>query len=174
MHPHLTLILSSQMAKNSGGNEPPHLADMDIIGTQALLMQAGGICFNAMKSGEISGILAGMVALAYHALQAVAALQSDIDDYDGEKYLSYQIVDIMRQLSNKINDCASGEPEDYSRLYHVCHHLSTDFLNADFDKAFKVYHEWYTSHFNAGINYDAKLLVLHQSKLPDLTYCLYE
>ncbi|MBM4208554.1 MAG: hypothetical protein FJ190_11290 [Gammaproteobacteria bacterium] len=175
MHPHSALILSSRVdAKANGGGEP-HVADMEVISAQAVLMQAGGITFNAMKTGDIAGILVGLVALAYHSLLAVSVLRCEVGAYAAEKKFSYQLLDIMRLLSGKINDCSDGEAKDYSALYYVCSHLATNFLNADFGKAFEVYHDGYSGCINENADADnSNPLLLPQLKLPDLTDCLYE
>ncbi|CAG7855974.1 hypothetical protein MCAMS1_00301 [biofilm metagenome] len=174
MHQHLTLIINRQPAQSSGqGASPTRLSDMDIIFTQALLMDAGSASFKAIKAGEIEGILARLVAIAYTALEPLAKLGCDVAEYAGENRLSYQMLDIMRQLSNKINDCSSGEASHYSVLYHVCSHLATDFLNADFDKAFRVYYAWRISYLDSD-DEDTIQSLTYKSKLPVLTDCFYE
>jgi len=165
MNNHLTLLQSLQnQPKNKG--ETPHFSDMDVISAQATLMEAGSLTFKAIKSGEISGILAGLVALAYAALQALAAQDQDILENSGENQPVYQMLEIMRLISEKVHDCSSGQAEHYSGLYYLCSHLATDFLNADFEKAIQVYHEW---------NKVRQVVGDHQkTNLPDLTDCLYE
>lgn len=144
----------------------PHFSEMDVISAQATLTEAGSLAFKAIKSGEISGILGGLVALAYAALQALAAQNKDILENSGENQPVYQMLEIMRLISGKIHDCSSGQAEHYSELYYLCSHLATDFLNADFEKAIQVYHEW---------NKVRQVVGDHQkTNLPDLTDCLYE
>jgi hypothetical protein len=147
---------------------------MGIIYSQALLMDAGSLSFKAIKAGDIEEILAGLVILAYTALETLTLLGCDIADYAGENRQSYQMLAIMRLLSDKINDCSSGEARYYSTLYHVCSHLATDFLNADFDKAFRVYHEWRTAIIDATDEKNFNRQISNKSKFPDLTDCLYE
>jgi hypothetical protein len=174
MHHHLSLIKTRQSTQNIGlGGTSASLPDMDIIYTQALLMDAGSASFKAIKLGEIEGILGKLVAIAYCALEALPKLGCDEVEYAGENRLSYQMLDIMRLLSNKINDCSSGEARHYSALYHVCSHLVTDFLNADFDKAFRVYHAWRMSYLDT-IDEDTMQNLTYNSKLPVLTDCFYE
>jgi hypothetical protein len=72
MNRHLELIKTSQLGLNPVRDEAPCVSDMDIIFSQALLMDAGGATFKAIKSGEIADILAGLVAIAYTALLALA------------------------------------------------------------------------------------------------------
>jgi hypothetical protein len=163
MNPHLALIKTNSTYPLSPQTES--LSDMDIILSQALLMEAGSASFKAMKSGEIAKILAGLVALAYHALQALAGQGKDLIDQP-PNHQSYHLLAIMRLLSEKITQCSSGKAEDYSRLYYSCSHLATDFLNADFDKAFLVYHEWRKSNDTANTPNNPKPL--------DLTDYLYE
>jgi hypothetical protein len=174
MHQHLALIKNRQSAQSIGhGGVPVCLPDMDIIYTQALLMDAGSASFKAIKLGEIEGILARLVAIAYCSLEALSKLGYDVLEYAGENRLSYQMLDIMQLLSNKINDCSSGEAKHYSALYRLCSHLVTDFLNADFDKAFRVYHAWQISYLDT-IDVDSIQNITTNSKLPVLTDCFYE
>jgi hypothetical protein len=162
MNQHLALIKTSQAEQKS----IDYLSDMDIIFAQAQLMDAGSISFKAIKAGEIADILAGLVALSYAALEALSMLDSDVVESVNESRPTYQMLAIMQLLSDKINVCSSGKAEHYSALYHVCSHLATDFLKADFDKAFKVYHEWRKLH-----QLDK---AAHLKNCPDMTDCLYE
>lgn len=163
MHHHLALVKTIQP-------EIPSVSDMDIILSQALLMDAGCVAFKAIKSGEIADILAGLVALAYRALQALAMQDHDIVENQGEGYQQYQMLTIMRQLSDKIHQCSSGEAKQYCELYHLCANLASGFLNADFDKAFQVYHEWLGAYQGFGDKAKKQNIL----KTLDLTDCLYE
>ena len=51
-----------------------------IIFFQALLMDAGSSTFKAIKQGELEGILAVFVALAYAALKPLAAQDKDLGE----------------------------------------------------------------------------------------------
>lgn len=173
MHHHLALVKTMQPHPKFTEGEIPCVSDMDIIFSQALLMDAGSVTFKAIKAGEIAEILAGLVALAYTAIQALAMQDKDIVENQGEGYRQYQMLAIMRLLSDKIHDCSSGWVEHYSGLYHLCASLSSGFLNADFDKAFLVYHEWHKVCLDS--NHDTnKIHDPHKAKLPDMTDCLYE
>jgi hypothetical protein len=173
MHRHLTLVKTIQPRPKVVEGEAMLVSDMDIILSQALLMDAGSMTFKAIKSGEIVDILAGLVALAYASLQALAMQDKDIVEHQGATYQAYQMLAIMRLLSDKIQNCSSGQAKHYSELYHLCTHLAAGFLNADFDKAFRVYHEW--RKVRADSNEEtAKILSPHKTKRPDLTDCLYE
>jgi hypothetical protein len=169
MYNHLALVKTIYHHTKVVSGEMPHVSDMDIIASQALLMDAGSVTFNAIKSGEIAEILAGLVALSYNALQAVAIHNQDIIEAPSEGYQEYQILAIMQLLSNKIHRCSSGAAKRYTELYHLCASLTSGFLNADFNKAFLVYHEWYKANqiSNDETNH-------HKANLPDLTDCLYE
>jgi hypothetical protein len=79
----------------------------------------------------------------------------------------------MRQLSDQINCCSSGEAKHYSALYHLSASLVSGFLNADFDKAFQVYHGWHKACLETSHDVN-KMYDLHKAKCPDLTDCLYE
>ncbi len=166
MHHHLALVKTLQ--PNTG--REISVSDMDIILSQALLMDAGSATFKAIKSGEIADILAGVVALAYNALQALAMQDRDILEREGESHQVYQMLAIMRQLSDQINCCSSGEAKHYSGLYHLSANLASGFLNADFNKAFQAYHEWREVCQDSG----GKANKQNIPKTLDLTDCLYE
>jgi hypothetical protein len=173
MHHHLALVKTLQPYPKHTEMESQHISDMDIISSQALLMDAGSATFKAIKLGEITDILVGLVSLAYAALQALAMQNKDVVENQGEGYGQYQMLAIMQLLSGKIHHCSSGEAKHYSELYHLCVSLSSGFLNADFDKAFQVYHEWrkacQDSSYDINKTHDP-----HKTKLPDMTDCLYE
>jgi hypothetical protein len=173
MHNHLALIKTMQPNQKVSEGETLHVSDMDIILSQALLMDAGSLTFKAIKSGEIADILAGLVSLAYTALQTLAIQDKDIVENQGEGYQQYQMLAIMRLLSDKIHLCSSGQVGHYSDVYHLCANLATGFLNADFNKAFQIYHEWSEACQGCGIETN-KSHDPHQIKPPDLTDCLFE
>lgn len=173
MHHHLALVKAIRHHPKFTEGETPCVSDMDIILSQALLMDAGSVTFKAIKSGEIAEILAGLVALAYTALQALAMQDKDIVENQGEDHQVYQMLAIMRLLSDKIHHCSSGAAKHYSGLYHLCTSLSSGFLNADFDKAFLVYHEWHKTCCDYSY-VTHKIHDPHTTRLPDMTDCLYE
>ncbi|NOU22577.1 MAG: hypothetical protein HOO93_12490 [Methyloglobulus sp.] len=173
MHNHLALLKTMQPNRKMPEGDVPCISDMDIILSQALLMDAGSAAFKAIKSGEIADILAGLVGLAYSALHALAIQGEDIVENQGEGYQQYQMLAIMRLLSDKIHQCSSGDAKHYSELYHLCSNLASGFLNADFDKAFQVYCEWHKAWQAANVATD-KMHDPHIPKIPDLTDCLYE
>ena len=166
MHKHLALVKAIHCTAKIG-DETPQLSDMDIIIHQALLLDAGSVTFKAIKSGEIADILAGLIALAYAALQALAMQDEDIIVPIVKRHQEYQMLAIMRMLSEKIHHCSSGKAQDYCELYHLCTSLASGFLNADFDKAFQVYCEWHKANEYHNKN-------PYKANLPDLTDCLYE
>lgn len=169
MHDHLALLKNLKPMIE----ERDTVSDMEIILSQALLMDAGSITFKAIKAGEIGDILAGLVALAHSALLALAMQEKGIIEPTGESRQEYQMLAIMRLLSEKIHHCSSGKAKDYCELYHLCASLTSGFLNADFDKAFQVYHDWYK--VCQGLSHDAnKMDDLHKAPCPNLTDCLYE
>jgi hypothetical protein len=173
MHQHLMLIKTVQTRSKVAEEENIPVSEMEIILTQALLMGAGSAIFKAIKSGEIADILAGLVALAYTALQALAMQDEDIVEHQGATCQTYQLLTIMRLLSDKIQNCSSGQAKHYSELYHLCTQLASGFLNADFDKAFRVYHDW----FKARADFSEETTIMsspQKIKPPDLTDCLYE
>jgi hypothetical protein len=162
MNKHLKLVreyndaFSISQAK-PGASEQLH--DLDIVMRQALLMDGGSAVFKAIKAGDMEQILAGLGNLAYYALGAVAMRGDDVTEcpitwrYDG------LILSVLRVLSEKINNCTSGNAEDYSHVYCFCAYLASTFTNADFDKAFQLVH-------------DGKMS--KSAKTPDLSACLFE
>ncbi len=163
MHNHLVLVKATQPTRNVAAGEIPHLPDMDIILAQALLMDAGSKTFKAIKSGEMADILVGLVELAHAALQTLAKQNEDVAENPRKGSREYQMIAIMRLLSDSICRCSSGEAKHFSDLYHQCAGLATDFLNADFNKAFQTYHAWREDNDGAG-----------KAKHLDLTDCLFE
>jgi hypothetical protein len=181
MNKHLKLVREfydafSYPQAEQGAND--RLPEMDIIMRQALLMEEGSELFRAIKAGDMVEILAAMINLSYCALGAIAIQGADVS----ERPVSWRhdgfVISLMRLISGKINDCASGSPENYSEVYDLCVYLSRSFINADFDKAFQMVH-------------DSKLLRLGKDgkvicenaedilkskffKTPDLSDCLYE
>jgi hypothetical protein len=135
------------------------LTDMDIVAHQALLMEKGSEILKAIKVGEIVDILAGLGNLAYCALTAIAMQGAEVTDSPVTWQHDGLVVSVMRNLSDKINQCTSGNSSDYSALYCLCAHLSKHFINADFDKVMQMIH---------------KSKMAKQLKAPDLSDCLYE
>ncbi len=162
MNKHLKLVrefhdaVSCPQAEH-GKNE--HLSDMDLVMHQALLMEDGGAVLKAIKKGEMAEILVGLVNLAYCALEALAMRGSDVADHPVIWRHDGFVLSLMRILCDKINNCTSGNIDDYSKVYFLCAHLSGNFINADFDKAFQMIH-------------DSKMS--KSAKAPDLSECLFE
>ncbi len=174
MHHHLALVKTLQPNRQANVGESPYIiSEMDIILFQALLMDAGSATFKAIKQGEIEGILAGLVALAYASLQPLAAQDKDIGENEGELHQEYQLYLIMRQLSDTIHKCSSGQTEHYSKLYHLCAHFVSSFLNADFDKAFQLYHDWRIACDDSGAK-TTETVSSDKPKRLDLIDCFYE
>jgi len=122
--------------------------------------------------------LAGMINLAYCALGAVAIQGADVLD----RPVSWQhdgfVISLMRLFSDKINNCASGSPDNYSEVYCLCVYLSRSFINADFDKAFQMVHDSKMSRLDkTGKLISENAEEIRKSKffkVPDLSDCLYE
>ncbi|MEY3760758.1 MAG: hypothetical protein RIR39_2249 [Pseudomonadota bacterium] len=154
------------------------LSEMAIIMRQALLMEAGGELFRAIKSGDMVNILAGMINLSYSALGAIALQGADVL----EQSVSWQhdgfVISIMRLFSDKINKCTSGRSEHYSDVYCLCVYLSRGFINADFDKAFQMIHDSKMSSRGKSGALSSEnaedILKPNFFKTPDLSDCLYE
>jgi hypothetical protein len=158
--------------------ENMQLPEMDIIMHQALLMEEGSELFRAIKAGDMVEILAGMINLSYSALGAVAIQGADVLD----RPISWQhdgfVISLMQLFSDKINNCASGNPDNYSEVYCLCVYLSRSFINADFDKAFQMVHESKLSKVDKSGKpiYESPEETLRSKffKTPDLSECLYE
>ena len=181
MNKHLKLVREFHDAfsipqTEHGENE--RLSEMDIILRQALLMEESGELFRAIKAGDMVEILAGMINLSYCALGAIAIQGADVS----EQPVSWQhdgfVISLMRLFSDKINNCASGNPDNYSEVYCLCDYLSRSFINADFDKAFQMVHDSKMSTLDksgklTGGNAE-EILKSKFFKTPDLSECLYE
>lgn len=159
-----------------GANRRP--SDMDVIKYQALLMETGGTVLYAIKVTEIIDILAGLVGLAYVASAAIAVQGGDIADKPVSWRQDGSVLSVMKIISDKVNQCAEGRCDNYSELYHLCLHLVRSFINADFDKAFRLVHNSHVSQFKetgesiydiADNHYQLKM-----KHIPDLSECLFE
>lgn len=162
MNKHLKLVREfhdSRSSPQAQQGAKHHLSDMDIVVHQAALMEQGSVVLKAIKAGDMVEILGGLVNLAYVALTAIAARGDDAVERPVTWRHDGFVVSIMRILSDKINNCTSGNTDDYSEVYGLCAHLTRTFINADFDKAFQRIH-------------DSKMS--SQAKAPDLSESLYE
>lgn len=146
------------------------LSDMDIIMRQALLMDAGSETLTALKSGDMVSILAGLTDLAYYALGAIAMQGADVIEQPVTWRHDGFVLSVMKLLSDKINQCATGKVEHYSEVYCLCEHLAKSFINADFDKALIMVHNNNMSKLDESRNSRPEKL----PKAPDLSDALYE
>lgn len=154
------------------------LSDMDVVMRQALLMEKGSEILKAIKAGDMVEILGGLVGLAYYALGAIATQGADVIDHPISWQHAGSVLPLMRLVSDKINTCSTGSPDNYSEVYCLCVHLARSFLNADFDKAFQKVHDSYVSnlHESGKSIYDDAGEIRKSSAItaPDLSDCLYE
>lgn len=151
-----------------------HVSDMDIIMRQAWLMEAGSEALRALKKGDMADILTRLVGLAYCALGAIAMRGDDVIERPVSWRQDGTVISIMRLLSDQISRCASGKSEDYSAVYCVCAHLTNSFLNADFDKALRLFHASLMENSKThGADADRDGISL-RSNTPDLSECLFE
>ncbi len=154
------------------------LSEMDVIMRQALLMEEGSMLFRAIKAGDMVEILAAMINLAYCALGAIAIQGADVSDQPVSWQHDGFVISLMRLFSGKINDCASGNPDDYSEVYDLCVYLSRGFINADFDKAFQMVHDSKMSRLDKSgklpVENAEETLKSKFFKTLDLSDCLYE
>ncbi|MDD5275446.1 MAG: hypothetical protein PHR16_05125 [Methylovulum sp.] len=181
MNEHLQLVRQLHEAMSypqagQGANRRP--SDMDVIKHQALLMEAGSTALYAIKVTEIVDILTGLVSLAYIASAAIAVQGGDITEKPVSWRQDGSVLTVMKIISDKINQCAEGNCDNYSELYHLCLHLVRGFINADFDKAFRLVHNSHISRFKEGGEsiYGAadNHYQLKMKYSPDLSECLFE
>lgn len=115
-----------------------HVSDMDIVLRQALLLDCASDTFKAVAAGDLEKILAGLLDLAFNALAAIAIRGDDVVAVAANWRQDGSVLSVVRVLSDKVNQCASGETVHYSGLYSICVHLAQRFVNADFDQAFQI------------------------------------
>ncbi|WP_446810894.1 nucleoside triphosphate pyrophosphohydrolase family protein [Methylomonas sp. 2BW1-5-20] len=127
--------------KQPEDGETGHLSNMDIVMRQALLLDCASETFRAIASGDLIKILAGLVDLSFNALAAIASRGDDVIAVSANWRQDGSVLSVMRVLSDKVNQCTSGETVHYSGLYAICAHLSQRFVNADFDEAFQIVHQ---------------------------------
>lgn len=181
MNKHLKLVREFHHAcsypqAEHGSNQ--HLSDMAVIVHQSLLMEAGSAVLDALKAGEMAEILAGLVDLAYRALSAIAERGDDVTERPVAWRHDGYVLSIARLLSDKINNCTTGDTDHYSEVYALCIQLSRGFLNADFDKAFQCVHDHNLYKLDkSGVSIYGEADKIRREKLlnePDLTECLFE
>lgn len=143
MNKHLQLVrdFHKQLGMDQSEQaEAAHLSEIDIVMHQALLMGCGNETFKAIYVGDLPKILAGLIDLSYYALSAIVCKSEKVIVTSGIWQHDISMLTIMRILSDKINNCSSGESVHYSALYTLCEELVRGFLNADFDQAFQIVH----------------------------------
>ncbi|WP_150048981.1 MULTISPECIES: nucleoside triphosphate pyrophosphohydrolase family protein [Methylomonas] len=154
-----------------------HLADMDVVMRQALLMDCASETFKALTAGDLVKILAGLVDLAYNALAAIACSGGDVLATPASWRQDGSVLSIVKALSEKISLCASGETVHYSGLYMLCVQLVRGFVNADFDKAFEMVHANLLNSLSqgrSGGDYGERIARETLPPAPDLSDALYE
>ena len=156
--------------------ETMHLSDMDIVMRQALLLECGSETFKAIAVSDQSKTLAGLVDLAYNALAAIACRGDDVIPVSVSCRQDGSALSPVKTLSEKINDCTSGDTVHYSTLYSLCMHLAANFIGADFDKAFQIVHNNLLTQEGHGVakNYEQRIQQETLSKAPDLGDALFE
>ena len=153
-----------------------HLSTMDIVMRQALLMECGSDTFKAITSGDLEKILAGLVDLAYNALAAIACRGDDVIATSAAWRQDGSVLSVVKVLAERINQCTSGESIHYSALYNICEQLVRGFVNADFDRAFRMVHANLMAKASSGSsqNYEQRLEHETLPAAPDLSSALYE
>lgn len=154
------------------------LSEMDVVYFQALLIHAGSTTFNAFKSGDMSHILSSVTHLAYVALAAIAKQSGSLCASHAPHHRDWLVLPVMQQISAQINDCSDGKCESYSELYVLCQQFARDFINADFDKAFRSLHQHYLERLKKdrqSFYSDAQAAYTSDvHRFPDLSECLFE
>jgi len=180
MHKHLQLVRDFHERvgiRQAPFSEAAHLSDMDIVMHQVLLMDHGSATFKAITSGDLAGILAGLVDLAYSALAAIACKGDDVMATSVAWRQDGSVVPVVQVLCDKISLCSSGETLHYSALYNLCEQLVRGFINADFDKAFQMLHQQLMQqpiHCEPSQDYAARLACASRPPPADLSEALYE
>ncbi len=127
--------------KNNVVEAKTSMSDMTIIEQEAILMEETGALFHALKLGDLSCILAGLVNLSYASLYSLVLTGQPVAEKEHSHPYDGQVLSIAKNISRHVNACLSGQAEDYYNLYCLCKELAKDFLNADFDSAFQVVHD---------------------------------
>jgi len=179
MNPHLQLVRDFHDRFGIEQPEYPdttHLSTMDIVMRQALLMDCASETCKAITSGDLARILAGLVDLAYNALAAVACRGEDVVNTSVTWRQDGSVLSVVKALSDRVNQCTSGETVHYSALYHVCLQLARGFVNADFDAAFRMVHANLMSKASSNVakSYDQRIERETLPHAPDLSQALYE
>lgn len=181
MNSHLKLVREFHNAlafPQAEHGENRSLPEMAIIFRQALLMEEGAELFRAIKTGDMVKVLAGMINLSYTALGAIAIQGAEVLEQPVSWQHDGSVISLMRLLSEKINNSASGNPKDYSEVYCLCTYLCRNFINADFNKAFQMVHDNKLTRLSKSINLIEQNAedILNSTffKTPDLSDCLYE
>ncbi|MGJ0485285.1 MAG: nucleoside triphosphate pyrophosphohydrolase family protein [Methylomicrobium sp.] len=160
-------------------NCPPpedHVSDMHIVVRQAWLMDAGSRSLLALKQGDMAEVLGKLIGLTYLALNAIAqkGCECEVEEQPALWRHDGTVLSLMRLISERISACSSGLCKDYSALYGVTAQLTSSFMNADFDKAFAIFHQ---HQLETGRVYGQEVESRGEvdwTALPDLSDCLYE
>ncbi|MDD4914643.1 MAG: nucleoside triphosphate pyrophosphohydrolase family protein [Methylococcales bacterium] len=171
MNDHLRLVRDFHQKYGISQPEYPetaHLSDSEIILRQSLLLQCGSDICKAISGGDLEKILAGLVDLAYNALAAIALRGDDVINVTVSWRQDGSVLSMVKTLTDRMNNCNSGETVDYSGLYALCRHLCKFFLNADFDNAFQLVHDSLIA--QQALHAGSETL----DKAPDLSTAFYE
>jgi hypothetical protein len=138
MHHHLKLVRDFHDAlgipQAAFGQTIP-LSDDEIILRQALLFACASETFNGLAADEPSKIQSGLVDLAFNALAAIANSGDNVITVSSKWRQDGSSLTVVRLLTEKIQQCASGDTLHYSALYQLCTQLVENLLQTDFDRA---------------------------------------
>lgn len=121
------------------------LPNKDIVLRQALLLGCASDTFQAIADGNQPKILAGLVDLAFNALAAIASSGEALVSVPVNWRRDGSMVSVSSALSEKLNQCLSGEAVHYSALYAMCRSVAEGYIQADFDVAFQIVYQHLTS-----------------------------
>ncbi len=181
MHKHLQLVRDFHLqfgVAQADHLEFSHLPEMDVVMRQALLAECGAETFKALAVSDLEKVLAGLVDLAFNALAAIASQGGDMVAGGANWRQDGSILSVVRVLSNRIDQCVSGECVHYSALYNVCEQLARGFVNADFDQAFRLLQAHLLSESPSALaapgHYRGRLAQAGAAGNPDFSPALYE
>ena len=178
MKAHLACLREFHHALAIAQTAPERLSDMEIVEYQALLLETASEMGKAIKSSEITAMLAAAVDLAYVALAALDKGAGDAVEMPSSWRPGSSVLSVMEAVTDKTGRCVSGEAAAYSELYYLCRYLALSFLNCDFDKAFALRHSHNMDRARKdGESFYSDSLAAWKQKgrnMPEFSECLYE
>jgi hypothetical protein len=170
--------LFAQTKANHFNSSETEWRDIDIIQIQQQLMISGSNILAAFCAGAMPDLLLSFMITAYISLFAYALSAEGVPNTVMAEHQDWSVLSVVKSVSERINRCCSGKAAEYVDLYTHCFQIVRGFINADFDKAFKIIH----LQLLENIKHHPTLLkektnlysLLMSEKAPDLSDCLYE